>query len=987
MRRVWPVTQQLRREASLQLQSRLQSGNAVPQLRLNLQHSRAQPGLLASRPSRLRQRSYASATAVSATSEDDSAPLPASLNEGPTVHSNSPAGKEDIFSAIENTIRLLETALGGGPSMGTVGSVKTLVLADEELDDLVVQVATALDSARTSEETQGSKHIDKTVAPLQKMYHEDPIFASIPARKLSSLERECAKMATVPIPASSDISSAERDFLLRLKPLAYSLSMNITNRLKRLVLQKEGGVQPDIDDLASKLGRTAQACYLSTFVDDPNANLVLQHTEENPAGSKPTTVNKRFKNHSKTSQKRTQEDKARGGYEAWLVANLRSALKSKSEGRSLLLLTDISDTLQRLAKLLLSSSPINKGYFSTMQTPDTTEDTAEPVRSHKSLRLMYSLLRNKLQNSALELSRMWIRLYRKETDQLPAEMVATTLDAISTLGLLEKGASGLAGSSSLWNAATFGLSEANDEARLGSTLSFVTNLAYDNFTKSIPALQDQLKRIVQTERWSALYELWDTTYVRIQTNQAVIAAGDKPQVLAEFLAAFVQCTVLNSRAGGDETSQAFQRLNQILSLIPKPTPLPVFHNLLAMYARAPGSFLPPVSLAPGALNPLGQVAGGPTAAQQTVEGMHATWKRMRAEGIVPDVKAYMLYMEGLGKKGDMQGLQNAWKEMHLDKECRRLTEEEDAKAGGKSRNFAYPPLPAFNQYMSILFSMPKSFDAARLAMSVFDYLCDPKSPYHPDLYTINTILRHLSRSGDLGGMMNLVQRLPALRLKPDVVTYTTLVKGLLEVDNREAARNVLDIMQEAGVEPTVLTYSLLLSDLCKTGRPDDMYAAEKMVAGMKRAKFNLNVVMWTTMISGYFRAGMLREGLTKLRNMSEHGIRPNRVTYNILLRSCVGASDEHMKQVGRTLRRTSSTSNGRNAPADSRVCMSIIQDMYDNNVQPDKDTWYIALNGMMRNENWAGAQAIFEEMERRKFSWKLNQSMERLVERLDRKDY
>jgi pentatricopeptide repeat protein len=98
---------------------------------------------------------------------------------------------------------------------------------------------------------------------------------------------------------------------------------------------------------------------------------------------------------------------------------------------------------------------------------------------------------------------------------------------------------------------------------------------------------------------------------------------------------------------------------------------------------------------------------------------------------------------------------------------------------------------------------------------LFEYICDPKSPYQPDLFTVNIMLRHYARKQDLQAMMNLMDRLPSFRLAPDLVTYTTLISGLLDAGKPSAAKGILDVMQRANIEPNSYVYSLLIADLAK----------------------------------------------------------------------------------------------------------------------------------------------------------------------------
>lgn len=269
-------------------------------------------------------------------------------------------------------------------------------------------------------------------------------------------------------------------------------------------------------------------------------------------------------------------------------------------------------------------------------------------------------------------------------------------------------------------------------------------------------------------------------------------------------------------------------------------------------------------------------------------------------------------------------------------------------------------------------------------MSIFEYLCNPKQSHKPDLFSFNIVLRDLATRGDVPAMMNLMQRLPQYDLKPDVVTYTTLIKGLLQIDNVEGAQGVLKIMQEAGIKPTVLTYNLLISYECKHGDKRRMLKAEKMRQEIERAGFRLNVQLWTALVAGYFRAGLPREGLQHLRRMNDQGIRPDRVTYNVLLRAASGADATELREVSKTLRKISKEPTSMHR-SDHLVCLEILEHMYQNNVQPDSDTWYIILSGLARQDDVTGVTAVLDRMNKRRFVVRANSALAKLVDDLRRR--
>jgi len=65
--------------------------------------------------------------------------------------------------------------------------------------------------------------------------------------------------------------------------------------------------------------------------------------------------------------------------------------------------------------------------------------------------------------------------------------------------------------------------------------------------------------------------------------------------------------------------------------------------------------------------------------------LHETWKLANEPHTVRDVKLYMLYMEGLGRLGDLSTLKATWNQMVQDKQCRNSYMAEGAIDEGEPR--------------------------------------------------------------------------------------------------------------------------------------------------------------------------------------------------------------------------------------------------------------------------------------------------------------
>jgi hypothetical protein len=59
-----------------------------------------------------------------------------------------------------------------------------------------------------------------------------------------------------------------------------------------------------------------------------------------------------------------------------------------------------------------------------------------------------------------------------------------------------------------------------------------------------------------------------------------------------------------------------------------------------------------------------------------LQNLHDVWDLAHEPGAERDIKLYMLYMEGLGRLGDLASLQRIWNSLTKDDLCRKIWERE-----------------------------------------------------------------------------------------------------------------------------------------------------------------------------------------------------------------------------------------------------------------------------------------------------------------------
>lgn len=263
--------------------------------------------------------------------------------------------------------------------------------------------------------------------------------------------------------------------------------------------------------------------------------------------------------------------------------------------------------------------------------------------------------------------------------------------------------------------------------------------------------------------------------------------------------------------------------------------------------------------------------------------------------------------------------------------------------------------------MGTLLNSPQTDGATELGLGLFDSICDPKTPYKPDIVTFNTLLRHHVARGDWDAMLGLVSKITGHGLQADVVTYTTLVEGMLKCGKRDTARATLDIMQDQGIKPSVRTYGLLIGDLARNAETEkDVQRAEALIARMQADGLSPNTATFTALLGGYFRANMVDAGIKALKTMERAGYDMDCVTYNMILRSIVN-SEIQPDKIDQAL--ASSTENSKDAYRCSY--RSILDAMTQRGYPPDRDTWSIILTGLHRASRFDEADQVMLEMKNR----------------------
>ncbi|WVN89383.1 uncharacterized protein L203_104606 [Cryptococcus depauperatus CBS 7841] len=452
--------------------------------------------------------------------------------------------------------------------------------------------------------------------------------------------------------------------------------------------------------------------------------------------------------------------------------------------------------------------------------------------------------------------------------------------------------------------------------------------------KTIEILDRELASMRNRGDWDSITNLWGRIRAGIlySPDQAEGILEPSPEVryhvLSSFLLTFKRPKSNWARLHVSPPPPSYAlRAKEVLSLCPVPLPRTIAYALLALRVRPEDN----VGLRAGhdafSLDTDERLSGE----GDVLSNLKMTWRDTEAK----DLKMYMIYIEGLGRLGDLDGLKEVWNELVTDERCKELYMREE----GLPTSAPFPPIHALNHMISACLLIPA--DGPPLAFDLFAQVTRSDSAVSCNIITINTILRHHAREANIEAMSQLFEQATHFKLQPDVVTYTTLVQGLLRARRLDLAKNALDAMHAQGIIPNERMCSMLIADLAKLGTRVGLSHAEELLKLMHQKNMRSNEVTWTALISGYFRGGWESDAWEALARMERLGIRLNRIGYNMLLKQ-VSGTEEGLRTV-----------------------MSLWRRLLKEGINPNSDTYWLVLSPLVKERKMEQIDEVLAEMKSR----------------------
>jgi pentatricopeptide repeat protein len=222
---------------------------------------------------------------------------------------------------------------------------------------------------------------------------------------------------------------------------------------------------------------------------------------------------------------------------------------------------------------------------------------------------------------------------------------------------------------------------------------------------------------------------------------------------------------------------------------------------------------------------------------------------------------------------------------------------------------------------------------------------------HPTTHTFNKFLTYYHSKEDMKSLSSMLKRMTAYGVSGDVATFSILLSTLLRIlDRGKAIQQTLAIMNQHKIKPNVATYTTIMTSLLQEKDKKALEAAFDLLRTMEESgdpSIEPNVVTYTAVLNGVHgwigSDDQLVQDCTELVlwKMKARHIKFNKVTYNVLLKTCLENP----------------------SPAGLQKALQFYRQMRREKIALTGDTWHIMLHGLAKRREWVVAYEILRNME------------------------
>ncbi|KAL2934381.1 hypothetical protein RDABS01_017500 [Bienertia sinuspersici] len=135
----------------------------------------------------------------------------------------------------------------------------------------------------------------------------------------------------------------------------------------------------------------------------------------------------------------------------------------------------------------------------------------------------------------------------------------------------------------------------------------------------------------------------------------------------------------------------------------------------------------------------------------------------------------------------------------------------------------------------------------------------------PDLFTYNTIIGLLGRTGMVDDMLQEFASMKKANINPDTVTYNTLLNSLQKLGRFDLCLVHMREMDENGLIPDLRTYTALIESFGRSGNIED---ALSLLCAMKNRHVQPSIYIYRSLIDNIKKMGKLETAASLLDEMN-----------------------------------------------------------------------------------------------------------------------